>query len=63
MITAFLTYRMFFFKSITSHSAIFNLDIEKSAVIFFEFDRYVMYVIQIVALNIVKDGGMFSGGL
>ena len=54
-------------QSITKHSAdhftIFNLDVEKSAVILFNLVDTSCMMIQIVPLNIVKNGGMFCGGL
>jgi len=54
-------------QSITKHSAdhftIFNLDVEKSAVILFNLVDTSCMMIQIVPLNIVKNGGVFCGGL
>ena len=49
--------------SITNHSAILNLDVEKSAVSFLNYVDMSCMMIQNVLLNIVKDGGMFCGGL
>ena len=64
MITAFLTYRMFFFlnpSQATPPSLTETLKSQRLSSLN-SVDTSCM-VIQIVSLNIVKDGGMFCGGL